>query len=162
VGCASWSSSIYHANSKYFLYTKILFTSKCTLLLIHKMLKCTVKISHVCSYIFRSNWTILSELMLSPAKATILWNWSVKIHHYMICGVVATSISGCGVCTAHYTACNTHTTAWNTCCHNTANHITMYFYRSTPHCSSFSKAQHKLPEDCPIGPRHIGANIEIF
>jgi hypothetical protein len=37
--------------------------------------------------------------MLSLAKVTILWNLSVKILRYMICGVVATSISGCGVCT---------------------------------------------------------------
>ena len=29
---------------------------------------------------FRSNWTILRELMLNLAKATILWNWSVKIY----------------------------------------------------------------------------------
>jgi hypothetical protein len=63
------------------------------------MLKCTVKISHVCSYMFRSNRTILRERMLSLAKVTILWNWSVKIHRYMICRVVATSISGCDVCT---------------------------------------------------------------
>ena len=28
--------------------------------------------------------------MLSLAKATILWNGSVKIYRYMICGVVAT------------------------------------------------------------------------
>ena len=37
--------------------------------------------------------------MLRLAKATILWNLSVKMHRYRICGVVATSISGCGVCT---------------------------------------------------------------
>jgi hypothetical protein len=49
---------------------------------------------------FRSNWNILRELMLTLAKATIMWSWPVKIHRYMICGVVATSISGCGVCTA--------------------------------------------------------------
>ena len=24
------------------------------------------------------------------------------------------------------------------------------------------KAQHKLPEDDPDGPKHVGANIEIF
>jgi len=39
------------------------------------------------------------SLCFSLAKATIMWNWSVKIHRYMICGVVATSISGCGVFT---------------------------------------------------------------
>ena len=65
----------------------------------------------------------------------------------MICGVVATSISGRDVCTV---------------CHNTANHITMYFYRSIPQYCSFSKAQHTLPEDGPIGPKHVGANKEIF
>jgi len=47
---------------------------------------------------FRSTWTIIRELMLSLAKATILWNLLVKIHRYMICGVVATSISGCTEC----------------------------------------------------------------
>jgi hypothetical protein len=55
---------------------------------------------------FRSNWTILRERMLSLAKATILWNWSVKIHLYMICGVVATSISGCDVFTACRVVCD--------------------------------------------------------
>jgi hypothetical protein len=28
--------------------------------------------------------------------------------------------------------------------------------------SSFGKAQHKVPEDGPIGPKHLGANKEIF
>jgi hypothetical protein len=28
--------------------------------------------------------------------------------------------------------------------------------------SNFSKAQRKLPEDGPDGPKHVGANIEIF
>jgi hypothetical protein len=32
---------------------------------------------------------------------------------------------------------------------------------STKNCS-FSKAQHKLPEDGPIGPEHVEANVEIF
>jgi len=33
-----------------------------------------LKYLYVCSYMFRFNWTILTELMLSLAKATILWN----------------------------------------------------------------------------------------
>ena len=65
-----------------------------------------LKYLYVCSYMFRSNWTILRERMLSLAKATILWNWSVSIHLYMKCGVVATSISGCDVCTACRVAFN--------------------------------------------------------
>jgi hypothetical protein len=126
-----------------------------------------LKYLYVCSYMFWSTWTILRECMLSLAKATILWNWSVKIHRYMTCGVVATTISGCGVCTVcrvvcDWTAHSTHITTWNICCHNTANHITMYFYWSIPQNCSFSKVQHKLPEDGPSGLKHVGANIEIF
>jgi hypothetical protein len=45
----------------------------------YKMLKCTVKISHDCSYMFRSTWTIIRESMLNLAKVTILWRQSVKI-----------------------------------------------------------------------------------
>ena len=54
----------------------------------------------------------------------------------MVCGVVATSISGCGVCilcrvvcdlVAHYTALNTHHSLKHFY-HNTAEQITMYFY----------------------------------
>jgi len=40
----------------------------------HKMLKCTLKYLYVCQYMFRSTWTILRELILGLAKATILWN----------------------------------------------------------------------------------------
>jgi hypothetical protein len=72
---------------------------------------------------FRSNWTILRERMLSLANATKLWNWSVKIHRYMICGVVATSISGCVLC-----AVLCATLAYNTA-HST--HITLHNVRST-------------------------------
>jgi hypothetical protein len=50
----------------------------------------------------------------------------------MICGVVATSISGCDVCTA---------------CRVVRDYS----------CCSFSKAQHTLSEDGPIGPKHVGA-----
>jgi hypothetical protein len=72
-------------------------------------IKCSnvqLKYLYVCYYMFRSNWTILRELMLSLAKATIMWSWSVKIHRYMIFGVVATSISGCGVWTACRVVCD--------------------------------------------------------
>jgi hypothetical protein len=37
------------------------------------------------------------------------------------CSAACDSVARC-------TALNTHTTAWNTCCHNTAALITMYFY----------------------------------
>ena len=40
----------------------------------YEMLKRTVKISHVCSYMFRSTWTIFREPMPNLAKVTILWN----------------------------------------------------------------------------------------
>ena len=31
-----------------------------------------------------------------------------------------------------------------------------------PQYYSFDKAQHTLPEDGPIGPKHVGTNKEIF
>jgi hypothetical protein len=40
--------------------------------------------------------------------------------------------------------------------------ITMYFYWLILQKSKFSKAQRKLPEDGPDGPKHVGANMEIF
>ena len=45
----------------------------------YKMLKYTVKISHDCSYMFRSIWTIIREPMPNLAKVTILRRYSVKI-----------------------------------------------------------------------------------
>ena len=38
----------------------------------------------------------------------------------------------------------------------------MYFHRSIPQYCSFSKAQHTLPEDGPIGLKRVGANKGIF
>jgi len=38
----------------------------------------------------------------------------------------------------------------------------MYFYGSIPQHCGFSKAQHKLPEDGSIGPKHVGANRDIL
>jgi hypothetical protein len=46
--------------------------------------------------------------------------------------------------------------------HNTATLITMYFYWLILQKSNFNKAQRKLPEDGPDGPKHVGVNIEIF
>ena len=46
---------------------------------IYKMLKYTVKISHDCSYMFQSIWTIIREPMPNLAKVTILCKYSVKI-----------------------------------------------------------------------------------
>ena len=45
----------------------------------YKMLKYTVKISHDCSYMFRSIWTIIREPIPNLAKVTILCRYSVKM-----------------------------------------------------------------------------------
>ena len=45
----------------------------------YKMLKYTVKISHDCSYMFRSIRTIIREPMPNLAKVTILCRYSVKV-----------------------------------------------------------------------------------
>jgi len=36
----------------------------------------------------------------------------VKVHRFMICGVVATSISGCDVCSACRVVCDCHITMY--------------------------------------------------
>jgi hypothetical protein len=38
----------------------------------------------------------------------------------------------------------------------------MYFYWLILQNSNSSKAQRKFPEDGPEGPKHLGANIEVF
>jgi hypothetical protein len=52
---------------------KFLSPTNAPLYYTYKMLKYTVKISHDCSYMFRSTWTIFREPMLNLAKVTILW-----------------------------------------------------------------------------------------
>ena len=74
---------------------------------------------------------------------------------------MAACVSSCSVCTKCCAACvprctalSAHTTTWNTCCHNTAQLITRYFYWLLLQKCNFSKAQYKLPEDGPGGPKH--------
>ena len=56
------------------ILTTLMFLSPTNSLLhyTYKMLKYTVKISHDCSYMFRSIWTIIREPMPNLAKVTIL------------------------------------------------------------------------------------------
>ena len=63
------------------ILTTLMFLSPTNALLYYtyKMLKYTVKISHDCSYMFRSIWTIIREPMPNLAKFTILCRYSVKI-----------------------------------------------------------------------------------
>jgi hypothetical protein len=80
---------------------------------------------------------------------------------------VRTCVLGCGVCAecraaARCTELSTHITTWNTCCHNTAKLITMYFYWLILQKCNFSQVQRKLPEDGPDGPKYVGANIKYF
>ena len=75
---------------------------------------------------------------------------------------MATYVSGCGVCTARCTALSTHTTTWNTCCHNTAKLITMYFYWLILQKFNFNQTQGKLLEGGPGGPKLVGENIKYF
>ena len=58
---------------------KFLSPTNALLYYTYKMLKYTVKISHDCSYMFRSIWTIIRETMPNLAKVTILCRYSVKI-----------------------------------------------------------------------------------
>jgi hypothetical protein len=59
-------------------------------------------------------------------------------------------------------ALSTHTTTWNTCCHNIAKLITMYFFWLNLQKCNFSHAQCKLSEDGPSGMKHVGSKYKIF
>ena len=74
-------SNVFRDSSKSKYLTLFMFLSPTNALLyyIYKMLKYTVKISHDCSYMFRSIWTIIREPMPNLTKVTILCRYSVKI-----------------------------------------------------------------------------------
>jgi hypothetical protein len=58
----------------YILITlKFLSPKNAPLYYTYKMLKYTDILSYDCSYMFRSTWTIIRELMLNLAEVTILW-----------------------------------------------------------------------------------------
>jgi len=58
---------------------------------------------------------------------------------YKLCSIVAACVTSCNVCTECWAG--THTTACNTCCHNTAQLTTMYFYWVLLQKCNFSQAQ---------------------
>ena len=130
------------------------------------MLKCTVKISHVCSYMFRSILTIFRESMPSLAKSynfVELVSKNTSLYVQQCCGKKCFKLWCVLYAVQSHTARHSiHTTAWNTFYHNTAEHITMYFYWLIQQNGNFSKARHRFPEDGPGGPKHVGANMRYF
>ena len=67
-------------NSKIFIVVpcilitlKFLSLTNARLYYTYKMLKYTARLSHDCSYLFRSTWTIIREPMPNLAKVTVLW-----------------------------------------------------------------------------------------
>ena len=87
----------------------------------------------------------------------------------MICGVVVTCISGCDMCTAcrvvsrtlHGTRYTHHSLKYLSSQYRKSYNDVILLNNSTKNCS-FSKAQHKIPEDGPSGPKCVEANTEIF
>jgi len=43
-----------------------------------------------------------------------------------------------------------------------AEHLTTYFYWLSSQSCNFSKVQHRLPDDGPNGPKHVGAIMRYF
>ena len=71
---ARWqqASLVFGTCSKQSLGLMFLSPTNALLYYMYKMLKYTVKISHDCSYMFRSIWTIIREPMPNLAKVTVL------------------------------------------------------------------------------------------
>ena len=82
---------------------KLLSPTNAPLYYTYKMLKYTARLSHDCSYMFRSTWTIIREPLPNLAKVTISWKYSVKIRRYMFSNVVVNTN-----CVTNCTAHNTH------------------------------------------------------
>jgi hypothetical protein len=103
---------------------------------------------------------------IEVVQTSVLWLRSMTCDTCVLCTVWATCVSGCGVCTecrgACCTALSTPTTTWNTCSHNTAKLITMYFYWLILQKCNFRQSQRKLPENGPDGPKHVEARIRYF
>ena len=45
---------------------------------------------------------------------------------------------------------------------NIAEHLTTYFYGLSPQNCNFSKVRHRLSDDDPDGPKHVGAIMRYF
>jgi hypothetical protein len=72
---------------------------------------------------------------------------------------MATCVSGCGVsseCTqyTHHSLLNMLPQKYTA--------LNGVFLIIMPQKCNFSKAKSKLPEDGPSGPKHVGANVEMF
>jgi hypothetical protein len=159
-----------------FKLCKFLSPTNAPLYYTYKMLKYTVKISHDCSYMFRSIWTIIREPMQNLAKVKILCRYSVK--YVVKCPtMLVKSVSSCGVycvpCslwlklslkthkesqTARHTV---HTTAGNTFYQHCCTFNDVFYWVSTQN-RNFSKVRDRLPDDGPDGPKHVGAIMRYF
>ena len=125
----------------------------------YKMLNYTIKISHDCSYMLRSIWTIIREPMPNLAKVTILCRYSVKI--VVKCSAMLVKVFQAVVCTVCRAWHTVQTTAWNTFT-NIAEHLTTYLYWISAQNCNFSKVRHRLADDGPNGPKHVEAIMRYF
>ena len=110
------------------ILTTVMFLSPTNALIYYsyKMLKYTVKLSHYCSYMFRSIWTIIRELILNLDKvAMFIKDKSLSVQHTL----VKVFQVGCLLCalqfvTANCTAHSKHPTG--NIFTNIAEHLTTY------------------------------------
>jgi len=68
----AWSMCPGHG-LEYLELLKFLSPTNAPLYYTYKMLKYTARLSHDCTYMFRSTWTIIREPMPNLAKVTVLW-----------------------------------------------------------------------------------------
>ena len=117
---------------------KFLSPTNAPLYYTYKMLKCTVKISHDWSYMFRSTWTIIRELCRTLLKLQFCGDSkNTSLYVQQCCGKKCFRL-WCVLC-----AYNTHhTPQLETRFTNTAEHLTTYFYWLSPQNCNFSKVRH--------------------
>jgi hypothetical protein len=120
---------------KFVVTIKILFTKECTLYWTYKMLKFTIKTSvhsllHVSVHLDHPQGTYAD-----PCWSCTFVGLSVKyivksiavLWQHMFQAVVSLSSAVKSMTLSHSVRPSIHTTAWNTCWHNTAKLLTIYF-----------------------------------
>jgi hypothetical protein len=101
---------------------KFLSPTNAPLYYTYKMLKCTVKISHDCSYMFRSTWTIIREPIPNLVEI-VSKNTSLNVQHCWLKVFQAVVCTVCGAVNG-----TQYTPQLETLFTNIAEHLTTYFF----------------------------------
>ena len=119
---------------------------------------------HWVGYIF-----IPCSICFISCGLNILWNL-YSYHqqmHVVKCSAMLVKVFQAVVCTVCRAVCDKlhgtqYTPQLETLFTNIAEDLTTYFYWISAQNCNFSKVRHRLPDDGPNGPKHVGAIMRYF